>query len=87
MVPGPIVFGALVDRACLLWEDECDGSRNCWLYDNSQLTYYLVVMIMAFRAGSVLFFTLALLTYKVPKEELYVDINKNGVELTDQRKT
>ncbi|XP_072018410.1 solute carrier organic anion transporter family member 4A1-like [Amphiura filiformis] len=71
VVPGPIAFGALLNRACLLWEYECDGSQNCWLYDNSQMTIYLVLMISACRLVSILAFTGAALTYKPPKDGAY----------------
>lgn len=32
-VPCPIVYGAVVDSACLVWEKSCGEKGACWLYD------------------------------------------------------
>nr|CAD7446174.1 unnamed protein product [Timema bartmani] len=32
-VPCPIVYGAVVDSACLVWETTCGERGACWLYD------------------------------------------------------
>ncbi|XP_063220394.1 solute carrier organic anion transporter family member 74D-like [Bacillus rossius redtenbacheri] len=34
-VPCPIVYGAVVDSACLVWETACGEQGACWLYDSS----------------------------------------------------
>ncbi|XP_072018412.1 solute carrier organic anion transporter family member 4A1-like [Amphiura filiformis] len=79
VVPGPIAFGALLDRACLLWEYECDGSQNCWLCDNSQITIYLVLMTSACRLVSIIAFTGAVLVYKPPTEGAYQEDEEKAV--------
>lgn len=33
-VPCPIVYGAVVDSACLVWKMACDGKGACLLYDS-----------------------------------------------------
>ncbi|GFY67279.1 solute carrier organic anion transporter family member 1B2 [Trichonephila inaurata madagascariensis] len=40
-IPYPIVFGALVDSACLVWEKSCGGTGNCWFYDVPKFNYLL----------------------------------------------
>ncbi|XP_072018415.1 solute carrier organic anion transporter family member 4A1-like [Amphiura filiformis] len=67
VVPGPIAFGALVDKSCILWEYECSGSQNCWFYNNWQISVYTLLMALGCRAGSLLFYSLALATYKAPE--------------------
>ena len=68
-VPGPIIFGALIDKACLLWEYECSNdSRTCWSYDNTQLAYTMIGLAMGLRFLSICFYTGALCTYR-PVEE------------------
>ena len=33
-VPCPIIYGAVVDSACVLWQESCDGQEGaCQLYD------------------------------------------------------
>lgn len=33
-VPCPIVYGAVVDSACLIWKTACGEKGACWLYDS-----------------------------------------------------
>ncbi|XP_072018416.1 solute carrier organic anion transporter family member 4A1-like [Amphiura filiformis] len=68
VVPGPIAFGALVDKSCLLWEYECSGSQNCWVYNNWQISVYTLLMALGCRACALVFYSLALATYKPPEE-------------------
>lgn len=34
-VPCPIIYGAVVDSACFVWEKTCGEHGACWLYDAS----------------------------------------------------
>ncbi|XP_074110780.1 organic anion transporting polypeptide 74D [Cotesia typhae] len=34
-VPCPIVYGAVVDSACLVWDNSCGERGACWLYDSN----------------------------------------------------
>lgn len=36
-IPGPIVFGMILDAACMLWGQTCSSSGNCWIYDGPSL--------------------------------------------------
>ncbi|XP_052860263.1 solute carrier organic anion transporter family member 74D-like [Anopheles cruzii] len=36
-LPAPIIFGAIIDRTCVLWGRTCAKSGNCWLYDGEAL--------------------------------------------------
>lgn len=38
-IPGPIFFGWILDRACIVWGKTCSGNGNCWLYDGEYLRY------------------------------------------------
>lgn len=40
-IPYPLIFGAIADSACLIWEQSCGGKGNCWLYDTEKFRYYL----------------------------------------------
>ncbi|KFM75765.1 Solute carrier organic anion transporter family member 4C1, partial [Stegodyphus mimosarum] len=40
-IPYPIVFGAIVDSTCLIWEESCGQSGNCWFYNMETLNYLL----------------------------------------------
>uniref|UniRef100_A0A6P7GRQ0 Solute carrier organic anion transporter family member 5A1-like n=1 Tax=Diabrotica virgifera virgifera TaxID=50390 RepID=A0A6P7GRQ0_DIAVI len=36
-VPSPILFGFILDKACLVWGRTCSGTGNCWLYNGADL--------------------------------------------------
>ncbi|XP_076326319.1 solute carrier organic anion transporter family member 74D-like [Tachypleus tridentatus] len=40
-IPYPLIFGSLMDAACLVWEESCGKSGNCWVYDSEKFRYYL----------------------------------------------
>ena len=68
-VPGPLIFGALFDVACLQWQDPCEGDRgNCWVYDNTKLSIYAMSFgVPCLVLAAVLFF-FAWLTYPKDRE-------------------
>lgn len=41
LIPGPIMFGRLIDSTCLVWSQTCNGSGNCQLYDQTSFRYSL----------------------------------------------
>lgn len=41
LIPSPILFGFILDKACIVWGKTCSGTGNCWLYDSETLRYLL----------------------------------------------
>lgn len=41
MIPAPLIFGALTDAACIVWEEKCNKRGNCWLYDSNKFRHLL----------------------------------------------
>jgi len=37
-VPCPVIYGSVVDTACVVWKfDECENKRgHCWVYDSNK---------------------------------------------------
>lgn len=66
-IPGPLIFGALFDASCILWEEECGRRGNCWLYDNDNLSIYIISLAFPCIFLGALFFFLAWLMYPKPK--------------------
>ncbi|XP_077272663.1 organic anion transporting polypeptide 74D [Temnothorax americanus] len=67
-VPCPIVYGAVVDSACLVWEYACGERGACWLYDSNVfrmfyhgttggilLLAFVVDIVVWYKAGSISF--------------------------------
>lgn len=63
-VPGPIVFGALIDQTCLIWEYDCDGAGTCWMYDNKQFAYYTLILVVSGRLLSLFCYAGSYFTHK-----------------------
>ncbi|KAL3243591.1 hypothetical protein MRX96_020184 [Rhipicephalus microplus] len=54
-IPYPVVYGAIMDTSCLVWEVNCGARGNCWLYDAATFRYLLHGVSMGFIALGALF--------------------------------
>ena len=72
-VPGPVIFGAVTDTACLVWQTECGENSSCWIYDNFAISRNYFLIAMSVKCLSIVFFSIAFCTYKPPigAEEKY----------------
>ena len=66
-IPGPLIFGALFDYACLSWQVECGQRGNCWLYNSDQLSYSAIGVGIPCNIIACICFFLAWLTF--PKKK------------------
>lgn len=41
LIPGPIIYGAIIDSTCLVWDYSCGEKGNCWFYDKDSFRYYV----------------------------------------------
>jgi len=46
-IPGPIVFGALLDKTCILWNTKCGRKGHCLEYDHDGLAQVVVGVFVA----------------------------------------
>ena len=43
-VPGPIVYGAVIDKTCILWQGQDEGGDiSCRVFDNTSTSRHLLV--------------------------------------------
>nr|XP_027224023.1 solute carrier organic anion transporter family member 4A1-like [Penaeus vannamei] len=49
-IPAPIIMGAIIDSACLVWDTSCGRTGNCWLYDSDKFRkiLHLVPAVLMF---------------------------------------
>lgn len=40
-IPYPLIYGALTDASCIVWEERCGDRGSCWLYDLQKLRYLI----------------------------------------------
>ncbi|XP_013783261.1 solute carrier organic anion transporter family member 3A1-like [Limulus polyphemus] len=70
-VPCPIIYGAVVDSACLFWEDNCGEPGACRVYEPAKFRMYFhgITAIIMFSA----FLMDALVWYKSNSIQFHVD--------------
>lgn len=60
-VPGPIFFGYIIDQSCDIWKTAtCTSAARCILYDNENMSHYILAILLTWRTMALLFFLLAL---------------------------
>nr|XP_036862344.1 solute carrier organic anion transporter family member 4A1 isoform X2 [Manis javanica] len=65
-IPGPIAFGWVIDKACLLWQDQCGQQGSCLVYQNSAMSHYMLIAGLVYKVLGFLFFAAACLLYRPP---------------------
>ncbi|XP_054749768.2 solute carrier organic anion transporter family member 4C1-like isoform X1 [Lytechinus pictus] len=63
-IPGPILFGIIIDSTCLQWQETCSGHGSCWLYDNKSFASRLAIISCALKVMCGFLYALALFSYK-----------------------
>ena len=54
-IPYPLIFGAITDAACAIWQESCGQKGNCWIYDQDKFKIYLHTSSFAFMTmGTIL---------------------------------
>ncbi|XP_065073766.1 solute carrier organic anion transporter family member 74D [Ochlerotatus camptorhynchus] len=55
LIPGPIIYGRIIDSTCLVWTEECGKRGNCQLYDQRLFRYYINLTALCLTAIGVFF--------------------------------
>eukprot|EP00057_Strongylocentrotus_purpuratus_P030692 XP_782456.3 PREDICTED: solute carrier organic anion transporter family member 4C1 [Strongylocentrotus purpuratus] len=63
-IPGPILFGFIIDSTCLQWQQTCSNQGSCWLYHNESFAWRIVIMSCALKVVCGFFYAMAWLSYK-----------------------
>lgn len=48
-IPGPIAFGWVIDKACLLWQSQCGRQGSCFVYQNAAMSRYMLIAGLIFK--------------------------------------
>ncbi|XP_054922554.1 solute carrier organic anion transporter family member 74D-like isoform X2 [Dermacentor andersoni] len=81
-IPYPVIYGAIMDRSCLVWEVNCGARGNCWVYDAATFRYLLHGVSMGFIALGA-FFSLAVYVFGRHSCRLRADLQESGDEDED----
>ncbi|XP_055022096.1 solute carrier organic anion transporter family member 4A1 [Boleophthalmus pectinirostris] len=67
-IPGPIIFGFMVDRSCLLWQNKCGEQGSCFLYKNTDMSRFTLIAGIIYKILATVLFLLASLVYRAPPD-------------------
>lgn len=69
-IPGPIVFGKLIDMACLLWQSDCEDEGSCFFYNNEKMSYLAMAIMLTGNILTATFIFLSLRLYRTKSVKL-----------------
>lgn len=72
-IPYPMLYGAIFDSACLVWEDKCGKPGVCWLYDTDRLRYAYHGLSVAILLSAIVF-ELGLVYHSGRMSDFYSDV-------------
>lgn len=55
LIPAPIMYGAIIDSTCLIWEESCGSRGNCWFHHGRNFRYLVNISSAGFSIIGVLF--------------------------------
>ncbi|XP_023221334.1 solute carrier organic anion transporter family member 4C1-like, partial [Centruroides sculpturatus] len=87
-IPYPLIYGAIADSACIVWEESCGKTGNCWLYHPDKFRYHLHATTSVFIFFGVIFdFGMVLLSNRIKnvyeEEREEEEITRNNVNIFD----
>ncbi len=75
-IPGPLIYGAVTDAACLIWEEWCGQRGNCWVYDSNKFrNYFHGLTLGLYFTGSVFDIIVIFLSKRI--KNLYNDMESD----------
>ena len=67
-IPGPLLFGSILDNVCLVWQEKCDENGSCWIYDSKRMGQHFYSLTVAVKATTISLLIIAYKLYKPPPE-------------------
>eukprot|EP00062_Callorhinchus_milii_P008599 gi/632951533/ref/XP_007891345.1/ PREDICTED: solute carrier organic anion transporter family member 4C1-like [Callorhinchus milii] len=79
-IPGPVLFGAVIDKSCILWNEDDSGIKGaCWVYNNARMVHLLVAIIASTKVVTIIMLIAAFFLYKSSSKVIITP--KDGQEL------
>lgn len=84
-IPGPVLWGALIDKACVLFQESCDKTGYCMVYDTDKFRtfYYSTVLVLKFIDVITLAIAFAAIMYGLKKAQNYLAMEPHEVADTN----
>lgn len=85
LIPGPIIYGWVIDSTCLVWNFKCEKRGNCQLHDQRQFRVYINCLAMILTSVGVFF---DILVWHYGKNlDLYGEKEQKMLELQNKNKS
>lgn len=55
LIPGPIIYGYIIDSTCIVWSNDCGKDGTCELYDQKSFRLHLNLVAMGFIFCGIIF--------------------------------
>ncbi|KAM6907632.1 solute carrier organic anion transporter family member 2B1 [Xenentodon cancila] len=87
-MPGPVLYGSIIDTTCILWGKKCGKTTSCHYYNLDRFRQRFLGLQVVFVCGALLCFLLsaAVLRRRSGSQELQPP-TKGGYELVEEQKT
>lgn len=84
LIPGPIIYGYIIDGTCSIWNYKCGKRGNCQLYNTTQFRYNVNIAAMALTFIGVTFDVLV--WYYCKDIDLYGDDEQKKLTSQDRQR-
>ncbi|XP_035522331.1 solute carrier organic anion transporter family member 2B1 [Morone saxatilis] len=87
-MPGPVLYGSVIDSTCILWGKKCGKQTSCLYYNLDRFRQRFLGMQVVFVCGGLLCFllTIVVLRRRARSQEPQPE-SKGGYELVNREKT
>ncbi|KAM7397482.1 hypothetical protein PAMA_005668 [Pampus argenteus] len=88
-MPGPVLYGSVIDSTCILWGRKCGRLTSCLYYNLDSFRQRFLGLQMLFVCGGLLCFllTVVVLHKRAGREKRRLAEGKGGYELVEDQKT
>ncbi|CAG2112892.1 unnamed protein product, partial [Medioppia subpectinata] len=87
-IPAPLVFGALTDAACDVWQRTCGRTGQCWLYNTDRFRHLLhgtafsLILLATLSSTAILFFANRIKDFYGNKDDDQTSNNDRNLEMS-----
>lgn len=87
-MPGPVLYGSVIDTTCILWGKKCGKQTSCQYYDLDRFRQRFLGLQVVFVCGALLCFllTVVVLRRRAGRQEPQQE-SKQGYKMVNDQKT
>lgn len=87
-MPGPVLYGSVIDSTCILWGKKCGKQTSCLYYNLERFRLRFLGVLVVFVCGALLSYVLTIVILHCrPRQHTADTQKKGGYELVDEPKT